>query len=60
MFAVFLSDSAQQLTADIIKLFSDGFMGATELTGKFARAGHPLECALYKADDRDAQYIGEF
>lgn len=24
------------------------------------RAGHPLECALYKTDDRGAQYIGEF
>lgn len=37
VFEAFRSDSAKQLTADIIKIFSDAFMGVTELAGKLAR-----------------------
>lgn len=36
IFSVFRSDSAKQITADIIQIFSDGFMGATELAGLFS------------------------
>ena len=35
IFSVFRSDSAKQITADIIQIFSDGFMGATSLAGLF-------------------------
>lgn len=37
IFSVFRSDSAKQITADIITMFSDGFMGATELAASFGR-----------------------
>lgn len=37
IFEAFRSDSAKQLTADIIKIFSDAFMGVTEFAGKLAR-----------------------
>ena len=37
IFSVFRSDTAKQITADIIKLFSDGFMGAAELALAFGR-----------------------
>lgn len=37
VFEAFRSDSAKQLTADIIKIFSDTFMGVTELAGKLAK-----------------------
>lgn len=37
IFSVFRSDSAKQITADIIGIFNDSFMGVTELAGKFAR-----------------------
>lgn len=37
IFSVFRSDSAKQITADIIKLFSDAFMGVQELALSFAR-----------------------
>ena len=37
IFTVFRSDTAKQITADIINIFATGFMGATELAGKFAR-----------------------
>ena len=36
IFSVFRSDSAKQITADIIQIFSDGFMGATELAGLYS------------------------
>lgn len=36
IFESFRSDSAKQLTADIIGIFSEGFMGITELAGTFA------------------------
>ncbi len=36
IFTVFRSDSAKQITADIIKIFTDAFMGVTELVGGFA------------------------
>lgn len=37
IFLVFRSDSAKQITADIIGIFSSSFQGVTELGGKFAR-----------------------
>lgn len=37
IFGVFRSDSAKQITADIIGIFSSSFQGVTELGGKFAR-----------------------
>lgn len=37
IFSAFRSDSAKQITADIIGIFSSGFMGVIELAGKFAR-----------------------
>lgn len=37
IFEVFRSDSAKQIGADLIKIFSDSFMGVTELGGKFIR-----------------------
>lgn len=37
IFSVFRSDSAKQLTADIISIFADSFMGITELSAKFGR-----------------------
>ena len=37
IFSVFRSDSAKQITADIIGIFSSSFQGVTELGGKFAR-----------------------
>ncbi|WP_195320757.1 phage tail protein [[Clostridium] symbiosum] len=37
IFSVFRSDAAKQITADIIAIFSDGFMGALELGGAFGR-----------------------
>lgn len=37
MFSVLRSDTAKQITADLIKVFADGFMGATELAMKFGR-----------------------
>ena len=37
IFTVFRSDSAKQITADIIGIFSSSFMGVTELGGKFIR-----------------------
>ena len=36
IFESFRSDSAKQITADIIGIFSEGFMGVTELAGTFA------------------------
>lgn len=36
IFESFQSDSAKQITADIIGIFSEGFMGVTELAGTFA------------------------
>lgn len=35
IFTVFRSDDAKQITADIIQLFSDGFMGVTQLAFQF-------------------------
>lgn len=35
IFESFRSDSAKQITADIIGIFSEGFMGVTELAGTF-------------------------
>lgn len=35
--SVFAGEEAQQLTADIIGIFADGFLGVTELALKFAR-----------------------
>lgn len=37
IFSVFRSDTAKQVTADIIQVFSDGFMGVTELALAFGR-----------------------
>ena len=37
IFSVFRGDSAKQITADIIGIFSSSFQGVTELGGKFAR-----------------------
>lgn len=37
IFSAFRSDSAKQITADIIGIFSNGFMGVTELAGKFGK-----------------------
>lgn len=37
IFSAFKSEPAKQFTADIIKMFSDAFMGVTELSGKLAR-----------------------
>lgn len=37
IFSIFRSDEAKQLTADIIGIFSDAFLGATELSLKFGR-----------------------
>lgn len=37
IFSVFRSDSAKQITADMIGIFSSSFQGITELGGKFAR-----------------------
>lgn len=37
VFSVFRSDSAKQITADIIGIFSSSFAGVTELASKFAR-----------------------
>ncbi len=37
IFTVFRSDTAKQITADIISLFADGFMNITLLAGKFGR-----------------------
>ena len=37
IFTVFRSDTAKQITADIIKLFSDAFMGVQELSLAFSR-----------------------
>lgn len=37
IFSVFRSDSAKQITADIIGMFSAAFMGVTELLGKIGR-----------------------
>lgn len=37
IFSAFRSDSAKQITADIIGIFSNAFMGATELSSKFGR-----------------------
>lgn len=37
IFSVFRSDTAKQLTADIIQIFSDGFMGVSELAAKLGR-----------------------
>lgn len=37
IFSVFRSDTAKQITADIIQVFSDGFMGVTELALVFGR-----------------------
>lgn len=34
IFTVFRSDEAKQITADIIQIFTDGFMGTTELAAK--------------------------
>lgn len=36
VFEAFRSDGAKQITADIIGIFADGFMGVTELIGRFA------------------------
>lgn len=35
--SVFSSETAQQITSDLIGIFSDGFLGVTELAMKFAR-----------------------
>lgn len=37
IFSAFRSDSGKQITADIIAVFSGGFMGALELAGKIVR-----------------------
>lgn len=37
VFEALRGEAAKQLTADIIKIFSDAFMGVTELAGKLAR-----------------------
>lgn len=37
IFTVFRSDSAKQIAADLIGIFSDSFMGVKELAGKFIR-----------------------
>ncbi len=37
VFTVFRSDDAKAITADIIQIFSDGFMGAAELAAKLGR-----------------------
>lgn len=37
IFSVFRSDTAKQITADIIQVFSDGFMGVTELALAFGK-----------------------
>lgn len=37
IFSVFRSDPAKQITADIIQVFSDGFMGVTELALSFGK-----------------------
>lgn len=37
IFSAFRSDSAKQITADVIGIFSDAFMGVSELLGKFGR-----------------------
>lgn len=37
IFAVFKNETVQQITADIISIFTEGIMGATELVGKLAR-----------------------
>ncbi len=37
VFSAFRSDSAKQITADIIGIFSSAFMGVTELAGKFGK-----------------------
>lgn len=37
IFTVFRTDRAKQVTADIIQVFSDGFLGATELAAKLGR-----------------------
>ncbi|MGC6177005.1 phage tail protein [Lacrimispora sp. 38-1] len=37
IFSAFRSDSAKQITADIIGVFSSAFMGVTELAGKLGR-----------------------
>lgn len=37
VFTVFSSQPAQEITASIIQIFSDAFMGVMELTGKFFR-----------------------
>lgn len=37
VFSVFRSDSAKQITADFIEIFSNAFMGVTELAGSFGR-----------------------
>lgn len=37
IFSVFRSDTAKQITADIIKVFADGFMGVSELALAFGR-----------------------
>ncbi|WP_432628990.1 phage tail protein [Brotaphodocola sp.] len=37
IFTVFRSDSAKQITADLIKIFSDAIIGITELLAKFGR-----------------------
>lgn len=36
IFSAFRSDSAKQITADVIGIFSDAFMGVSELAGTFA------------------------
>ena len=36
IFSAFRSDQAKQITADIIKIFSDAFMGVTQLAAQFA------------------------
>lgn len=37
VFTVFRSDTAKQITADIISIFSNAFMGITEISGKLFR-----------------------
>ena len=37
IFSVFRSDSAIQITSDLIQIFADGFMGVTELASAFGR-----------------------
>ena len=37
IFDIFSSDDAKGITADIIQVFSDGFLGATDLAVKFER-----------------------